>query len=87
MKTIKREVLLPNDETVYAVDISNEVTTAYYFKVEALKHGNNIITMVLPQGAQVTLVANVTDDNVGLNESIELDSLRIKLVDGEYHYE
>lgn len=87
MKTIKREVLLPNDETVYAVDISNEVTTAYYFKVEALKHGNNIITMVLPQGAQVTLVANVTDDNVGLNESIEIDSLRIKLVDGEYHYE
>ena len=52
-----------------------------------MKTGNNIITMVLPQGAQVTLVANVTDDNVGLNESIEIDSSRIKYIDGEYRYE
>ncbi|CDA18873.1 hypothetical protein [Ruminococcus bromii] len=87
MRELRKTVFLANQEKVYAVDISNEVTTAYYFKVEALKHGNNIITMVLPQGAQVTLVANVTDDNVGLNESIEIDSSRIKYIDGEYRYE
>lgn len=87
MKTIKREVLLPNDETVYAVDISSGVTTAYYYQSEALHHSDTIVAIALHKGSPITLVVDATDDNIGINESIELDSLRIKLVDGEYHYE
>ena len=84
---IKKEVLLPNDETVYAVDISSSVTTAYYYQSEALNHSDNIVAVSLHNGAPITLVVETTDDNIGINESIELDSSRIKLVDGEYRYE
>lgn len=84
---IKKEVLLPNDETVYAVDISSSVTTAYYYQAEALNHSDNIVAISLHNGAPITLVVETTDDNIGINESIELDSSRIKLVDGEYRYE
>lgn len=84
---IKKEALLPNDETVYAVDISSGVTTAYYYQSEALNHSDNIVAIVLKEGSPITLVVETTDDNIGINESIELDSSRIKLVDGEYRYE
>lgn len=84
---IKKEVLLPNDETVYAVDISSGVTTAYYYQSEALNHSDNIVAIVLKEGSPIKLVVETTDDNIGINESIELDSSRIKLVDGKYRYE
>lgn len=87
MRELRKTVFLANQEKVYAVDISSGVTTAYYYQSEALKQGNSIFAISLHNGSPITLVVETTDDNIGINESIELDSSRIKLVDGEYRYE
>ena len=87
MRITSRKVNLPYDIVVYATELSADKTTAYYYKSEALKYNNNIVAITLMRGMPITLVVNTTDNGVGINESIEINSSRIKYIDGEYRYE
>lgn len=87
MKTIIRKVNLPYDIDVFATDLSSATTTAYYDKATAKQYGDKVIRIRLAESSPVFLKMNYSDDEIGISETIEIETARITVTDGEYFYE